>query len=250
MPCPAGGAREQVVAQGARRVIPSWAAWDSGPEATARFTPSASSGSSYLSARRALSRPQSMPQAYCWRPTRCSLQPARRLRRREEKERRGFPMMGLVLGIPSDRGHPPRLRHLRLHARYEARFHGLDVRPSTSPGNAHATLLAERDHGGLSSTWHLAGAITVGLFSSLSGNITPVRSPLTALAAASCESDWAEGTRPAPAACRRPERLKDAAGQSESAVPGGGNAPSRTAPQRPRATTLATPRRMASAAGI
>ena len=98
-PVPQVGAREQVVAQVQRQsIMGSKGAQD--PEATAVY-PSASFGSSYPSASGTPARPQSAPQAYPGAGASHQVQPtvSQEAAPKEEKERRGFPMMGVVLGI-------------------------------------------------------------------------------------------------------------------------------------------------------
>ena len=125
-PVPQVGAREQVVAQVQRQsIMGSKGAQD--PEATAVY-PSASSGSSYPSASGTPARPQSTPQAYRGAGASYQVQPtaSQEIAPKEEKERRGFPMMGLVLGTRQVSGArrcdhrglllvPLRQHHLLLH---------------------------------------------------------------------------------------------------------------------------------------
>ena len=199
------------------------------PEATAVY-PSASSGSSYPSASGTPARPQPTPQAYRGAGASCQVQPtaSQQVAPTEEKERRGFPMMGLVLGILGliavillgfviyvfKRG-------------YEGPATNSNTTPSTSssaPARATPSPSATTEEPVKYPA--PAGAITVDSFSSPSGNIT---CSFTA-DGVSCgikESDWAEDGY---ASCSGSQvgvlsATKDKAGQScESAVPGGGNA--------------------------
>ena len=199
------------------------------PEATAVY-PSASSGSSYPSASGAPARPQPTPQAYRGAGASYQVQPtaSQQVAPKEEKERRGFPMMGLVLGILGliavillgfviyvfKRG-------------YEGPATNSNTTPSTSssaPAQATPSPSATTEEPVKYPA--PAGAITVDSFSSPSGNIT---CSFTA-DGVSCgikESDWAEDGY---ASCSGSQvgvlsATKDEAGQScESAVPGGGNA--------------------------
>ena len=199
------------------------------PEATAVY-PSASSGSSYPSASGTPARPQPTPQAYRGAGASYQVQPtaSQQVAPKEEKERRGFPMMGLVLGILGliavillgfviyvfKRG-------------YEGPATNSNTTPSTSssaPAQATPSPSATTEEPVKYPA--PAGAITVDSFSSPSGNIT---CSFTA-DGVSCgikESDWAEDGY---ASCSGSQvgvlsATKDKAGQScESAVPGGGNA--------------------------
>ena len=199
------------------------------PEATAVY-PSASSGSSYPSASGAPARPQPTPQAYRGAGASYQVQPtaSQQVAPKEEKERRGFPMMGLVLGILGliavillgfviyvfKRG-------------YEGPATNSNTTPSTSssaPAQATPSPSATTEEPVKYPA--PADAITVDSFSSPSGNIT---CSFTA-DGVSCgikESDWAEDGY---ASCSGSQvgvlsATKDKAGQScESAVPGGGNA--------------------------
>ena len=199
------------------------------PEATAVY-PSASSGSSYSSASGTPARPQPTPQAYRGAGASYQVQPtaSQQVAPKEEKERRGFPMMGLVLGILGliavillgfviyvfKRG-------------YEGPATNSNTTPSTSssaPAQATPSPSATTEEPVKYPA--PAGAITVDSFSSPSGNIT---CSFTA-DGVSCgikESDWAEDGY---ASCSGSQvgvlsATKDKAGQScESAVPGGGNA--------------------------
>ena len=199
------------------------------PEATAVY-PSASSGSSYSSASGTPARPQPTPQAYRGAGASYQVQPtaSQQVAPKEEKERRGFPMMGLVLGILGliavillgfviyvfKRG-------------YEGPATNSNTTPSTSssaPAQATPSPSATTEEPVKYPA--PADAITVDSFSSPSGNIT---CSFTA-DGVSCgikESDWAEDGY---ASCSGSQvgvlsASKDSAGQScESAVPGGGNA--------------------------
>ena len=199
------------------------------PEATAVY-PSASSGSSYPSASGTPARPQPTPQAYRGAGASYQVQPtaSQQVAPKEEKERRGFPMMGLVLGILGliavillgfviyvfKRG-------------YEGPATNSNTTPSTSssaPAQATPSPSATTEEPVKYPA--PAGAITVDSFSSPSGNIT---CSFTA-DGVSCgikESGWAEDGY---ASCSGSQvgvlsATKDKAGQScESAVPGGGNA--------------------------
>ena len=199
------------------------------PEATAVY-PSASSGSSYPSASGTPARPQPTPQAYRGAGASYQVQPtaSQQVAPKEEKERRGFPMMGLVLGILGliavillgfviyvfKRG-------------YEGPATNSNTTPSTSssaPAQATPSPSATTEEPVKYPA--PADAMTVDSFSSPSGNIT---CSFTA-DGVSCgikESDWAEDGY---ASCSGSQvgvlsATKDKAGQScESAVPGGGNA--------------------------
>ena len=199
------------------------------PEATAVY-PSASSGSSYPSASDTPVSPQPTPQAYRGAGASYQVQPtaSQQVAPKEEKERRGFPMMGLVLGILGliavillgfviyvfKRG-------------YEGPATNSNTTPSTSssaPAQATPSPSATTEEPVKYPA--PADAITVDSFSSPSGNIT---CSFTA-DGVSCgikESDWAEDGY---ASCSGSQvgvlsATKDKAGQScESAVPGGGNA--------------------------
>ena len=199
------------------------------PEATAVY-PSASSGSSYPSASDTPASPQPTPQAYRGAGASYQVQPtaSQQVAPKEEKERRGFPMMGLVLGILGliavillgfviyvfKRG-------------YEGPATNSNTTPSTSssaPAQATPSPSAITEEPVKYPA--PADAITVDSFSSPSGNIT---CSFTA-DGVSCgikESDWAEDGY---ASCSGSQvgvlsATKDKAGQScESAVPGGGNA--------------------------
>ena len=199
------------------------------PEATAVY-PSASSGSSYPSASGTPARPQSTPQAYQGAGASYQVQPtaSQEVASREEKERRGFPMMGLVLGILGLIAVILLGFVIYVFTRgYEGPATGSDATPSTSSSApAHATPSPSATTEEPVKYPAPAGAITVDAFSSPSGNIT---CSFTA-DGVSCgikESDWADDGY---ASCSGSQvgvlsASKDSAGQScESAVPGGGNA--------------------------
>ena len=199
------------------------------PEATAVY-PSASSGSSYPSASGTPARPQPTPQAYRGAGASYQVQPtaSQQVAPKEEKERRGFPMMGLVLGI------------LGLIAVillgfviyvFKRGYEGPATNSNTTPSTSSSAPAQATPSPSATSEEPVkypapAGAITVDSFSSPSGNIT---CSFTA-DGVSCgikESDWAEDGY---ASCSGSQvgvlsATKDKAGQScESAVPGGGNA--------------------------
>ena len=199
------------------------------PEATAVY-PSASSGSSYPSASGTPARPQSTPQAYRGAGASYQVQPtaSQEVASQEEKERRGFPMMGLVLGILGLIAVILLGFVIYVFTRgYEGPATGSDTTPSaSSSAPAHATPSPSATTEEPVKYPAPAGAITVDSFSSPSGNIT---CSFTA-DGVSCgikESDWAEDGY---ASCSGSQvgvltASKDSAGQScESAVPGGGNA--------------------------
>ena len=199
------------------------------PEATAVY-PSASAGSSYPSASGTPARPQPTPQAYRGAGASYQVQPtaSQQVAPQEEKERRGFPMMGLVLGILGLIAVILLGFVIYVFTRgYEGPTTGSDATPSTSssaPAQATPSPSATTEEPVKYPA--PAGAITVDSFSSPSGNIT---CSFTA-DGVSCgikESDWAEDGY---ASCSGSQvgvlsATKDKAGQScESAVPGGGNA--------------------------
>ena len=199
------------------------------PEATAVY-PSASSGSSYPSASGTPARPQSTPQAYPGAGASYRVQPSasQEAAPTEEKERRGYPMMGLVLGILGLIAVILLGFVIYVFTRgYEGPATGSDATPSTSSSApAHATPSPSATTEEPVKYPAPAGAITVDAFSSPSGNIT---CSFTA-DGVSCgikESDWADDGY---ASCSGSQvgvlsASKDSAGQScESAVPGGGNA--------------------------
>ena len=99
-PVPKVGAREQVVAQVQRHsIMGGKAAQD--PEATAVY-PSASAGSSYPSASGAPARTQPTPQAYPGAGASYQVQPSAQhsaAPAAEVKEKRGFPVMAVILGV-------------------------------------------------------------------------------------------------------------------------------------------------------
>lgn len=193
-PVPQVGAREQVVAQVQRHsIMGSKGTQD--PEATAVY-PSASSGSSYPSASGTPARTQPMPQAYRGAGASYQVQPSAPQNAApavESKEKRGFPVMAVILGV---------------------------LAVTAAVLLAFVIYVFTRGYEGP------AGAITVDSFSSPSGNIT---CSFTA-DGVSCgigESDWAEDGF---ASCTGNKvgvltATKDKAGQScESASPSGGNA--------------------------
>ena len=199
------------------------------PEATAVY-PSVASGSSYPSASGTPARPQSTPQAYPGAGASYQVQPSasQEVAPKEDKERRGFPMMGLVLGILGLIAVILLGFVIYVFTRgYEGPAKGSGATPSTSssaPANATPSPSATTEEPAKYPA--PAGAITVDSFSSPSGNIT---CSFTA-DGVSCginESDWAEDGY---ASCSGSQvgvlsASKDKAGQScESAVPGGGNA--------------------------
>ena len=199
------------------------------PEATAVY-PSASSGSSYPSASGTPARPQPTPQAYRGAGASYQVQPtaSQQVAPKEEKERRGFPMMGLVLGILGLIAVILLGFVIYVFTRgYEGPSTNSNTTPSTSssaPAQATPSPSATTEEPVKYPA--PAGAITVDSFSSPSGNIT---CSFTA-DGVSCgikESDWAEDGY---ASCSGSQvgvlsATKDKAGQScESAVPGGGNA--------------------------
>ena len=199
------------------------------PEATAVY-PSASSGSSYPSASGTPARPQPTPQAYRGAGASYQVQPtaSQQVAPKEEKERRGFPMMGLVLGILGLIAVILLGFVIYVFTRgYEGPSTNSNTTPSTSssaPAQATPSPSATTEEPVKYPA--PADAITVDSFSSPSGNIT---CSFTA-DGVSCgikESDWAEDGY---ASCSGSQvgvlsASKDKAGQScESAVPGGGNA--------------------------
>ena len=199
------------------------------PEATAVY-PSASAGSSYPSASGTPARPQPTPQAYRGAGASYQVQPtaSQQVAPKEEKERRGFPMMGLVLGILGLIAVILLGFVIYVFTRgYEGPATNSNTTPSTSssaPAQATPSPSATTEEPVKYPA--PADAITVDSFSSPSGNIT---CSFTA-DGVSCgikESDWAEDGY---ASCSGSQvgvlsATKDKAGQScESAVPGGGNA--------------------------
>ena len=214
----------QVVAQVQRHYIMG-SKGTQDPEATAVY-PSASSGSSYPSASGTPARPQPTPQAYRGAGASYQIQPtaSQEIAPKEEKERRGFPMMGLVLGILGLIAVILLGFVIYVFTRgYEGPATGSDTTPSAP---AHATPSPSATTEEPVKYPAPAGTITVDSFSSPSGNIT---CSFTA-DGVSCgikESDWAEDGY---ASCSGSQvgvltASKDSAGQScESAVPGGGNA--------------------------
>ena len=225
-PVPQVGAREQVVAQVQRQsIMGSKGTQD--PEATAVY-PSASSGSSYPSASGTPARPQSTPQAYRGAGASYQVQStaSQEVAPTEEKERRGFPFMAVILGVLAITAAVLLAFVIYVFTRgYEGPAAGSNPSSSSSSASdptpsASATTEEPVKYPAP------AGAITVDSFSSPSGNIT---CSFTA-DGVSCgigESDWAEDGY---ASCSGSKvgvlsASKDKAGQScESAAPSGGNA--------------------------
>ena len=225
-PVPQVGAREQVVAQVQRQsIMGSKGAQD--PEATAVY-PSASSGSSYPSSSGTPARPQSTPQAYRGAGASYQVQStaSQEVAPTEEKERRGFPFMAVILGVLAITAAVLLAFVIYVFTRgYEGPAAGSNPSSSSSSASdptpsASATTEEPVKYPAP------AGAITVDSFSSPSGNIT---CSFTA-DGVSCgigESDWAEDGY---ASCSGSKvgvvsASKDKAGQScESAAPSGGNA--------------------------
>ena len=239
-PVPQVGAREQVVAQVQRHsIMGSKGTQD--PEATAVY-PSASSGSSYPSASGTPARTQPMPQAYRGAGASYQVQPSAPQNAApavESKEKRGFPVMAVILGVLAVTAAVLLAFVIYVFTRgYEGPAAGSSPSSSSSSSSSTPTPSASATTEEPAKYPAPAGAITVDSFSSPSGNIT---CSFTA-DGVSCgigESDWAEDGF---ASCTGNKvgvltATKDKAGQScESASPSGGNA-------------LATPRRTASAAG-
>lgn len=225
-PVPQVGAREQVVAQVQRQsIMGSKGTQD--PEATAVY-PSASSGSSYPSASSTPARPQSTPQAYRGAGASYQVQStaSQEVAPTEEKERRGFPFMAVILGVLAITAAVLLAFVIYVFTRgYEGPAAGSN--PSSSSSSASdPTPSASATTEEPAKYPAPAGAITVDSFSSPSGNIT---CSFTA-DGVSCgigESDWAEDGY---ASCSGSKvgvvsASKDKAGQScESAAPSGGNA--------------------------
>lgn len=225
-PVPQVGAREQVVAQVQRQsIMGSKGTQD--PEATAVY-PSASTGSSYPSSSGTPARPQSTPQAYRGAGASYQVQStdSQEVAPKDEKERRGFPFMAVVLGILAITAAVLLAFVIYVFTRgYEGPAAGSNPSSSSSSASdptpsASATTEEPVKYPAP------AGAITVDSFSSPSGNIT---CSFTA-DGVSCgigESDWAEDGY---ASCSGSKvgvlsASKDKAGQScESAAPSGGNA--------------------------
>ena len=227
-PVPQVGAREQVVAQVQRQsIMASKGTQD--PEATAVY-PSASAGSSYPSASGTPARAQTTPQAYPGAGASYQVQStsSQEVARKEEKESRGFPMMGLVLGILGLIAVILLGFVIYVFTRgYEGPAKGTDSTPSASssaPANATPSPSATTEEPVKYPA--PAGAITVDAFASPSGNIT-CSFTTDGVSCGIKESDWAEDGY---ASCSDGQvgvltASKDKAGQScESAVPGGGNA--------------------------
>ena len=226
VPVPQVGAREQVVAQVQRQsIMASKGTQD--PEATAVY-PSASTGSSYPSSSGTPARPQSTPRACPGAGASYQVQStaSQEVAPKDEKERRGFPFMAVVLGILAITAAVLLAFVIYVFTRgYEGPAAGSNPSSSSSSASdptpsASATTEEPVKYPAP------AGAITVDSFSSPSGNIT---CSFTA-DGVSCgigESDWAEDGY---ASCSGSKvgvlsASKDKAGQScESAAPSGGNA--------------------------
>lgn len=203
-PVPKVGAREQVVAQVQRHsIMGGKAAQD--PEATAVY-PSASAGASYQVQP---STPQNAAPAA------------------ESKEKRGFPVMAVILGVLAVTAAVLLAFVIYVFTRgYEGPAAGSSPSSSSSSSSSAPTPSASATTEEPVKYPAPAGAITVDSFSSPSGNIT---CSFTA-DGVSCgigESDWAEDGF---ASCTGNKvgvltATKDKAGQScESASPSGGNA--------------------------
>ena len=225
-PVPQVGAREQVVAQVQRQsIMGSKGTQD--PEATAVY-PSASSGSSYPSASGSPARPQSTPQAYRGAGASYQVQStaSHEVAPTEEKERRGFPFMAVILGVLAITAAVLLAFVIYVFTRgYEGPAAGSNPSSSSSSASDPTPSVSATTEEPVKYPAP-AGAITVDSFSSPSGNIT---CSFTA-DGVSCgigESDWAEDGY---ASCSGSKvgvlsASKDKAGQScESAAPSGGNA--------------------------
>jgi len=222
------GAREQVVAQVQRHsILGGKAAQD--PEATAVY-PSASAGSSYPSASGTPARTQPMPQAYRGAGASYQVQPSAPQNAApavESKEKRGFPVMAVILGVLAVTAAVLLAFVIYVFTRgYEGPAAGSSPSSSSSSSSSTPTPSASATTEEPAKYPAPAGAITVDSFSSPSGNIT---CSFTA-DGVSCgigESDWAEDGF---ASCTGNKvgvltATKDKAGQScESASPSGGNA--------------------------
>ena len=227
-PVPQVGAREQVVAQVQRHsIMGSKGTQD--PEATAVY-PSASSGSSYPSASGTPARTQPMPQAYRGAGASYQVQPSAPQNAApavESKEKRGFPVMAVILGVLAVTAAVLLAFVIYVFTRgYEGPAAGSSPSSSSSSSSSTPTPSASATTEEPAKYPAPAGAITVDSFSSPSGNIT---CSFTA-DGVSCgigESDWAEDGF---ASCTGNKvgvltATKDKAGQScESASPSGGNA--------------------------
>ena len=227
-PVPQVGAREQVVAQVQRHsIMGGKAAQD--PEATAVY-PSASAGSSYPSASGTPARTQPTPQAYPGAGASYQVQPStpqNAAPAAESKEKRGFPVMAVILGVLAVTAAVLLAFVIYVFTRgYEGPAAGSSPSSSSSSSSSAPTPSASATTEEPVKYSAPAGAITVDSFSSPSGNIT---CSFTA-DGVSCgigESDWAEDGF---ASCTGNKvgvltATKDKAGQScESASPSGGNA--------------------------
>ena len=227
-PVPQVGAREQVVAQVQRHsIMGSKGTQD--PEATAVY-PSASSGSSYPSASGTPARTQPMPQAYRGAGASYQVQPSapqNAAPAAQSKEKRGFPVMAVILGVLAVTAAVLLAFVIYVFTRgYEGPAAGSSPSSSSSSSSSAPTPSASATTEEPVKYPAPAGAITVDSFSSPSGNIT---CSFTA-DGVSCgigESDWAEDGF---ASCTGNKvgvltATKDKAGQScESASPSGGNA--------------------------
>lgn len=227
-PVPQVGAREQVVAQVQRHsIMGSKGTQD--PEATAVY-PSASSGSSYPSASGTPARTQPMPQAYRGAGASYQVQPSvpqNAAPAVESKEKRGFPVMAVILGVLAVTAAVLLAFVIYVFTRgYEGPAAGSSPSSSSSSSSSAPTPSASATTEEPVKYPAPAGAITVDSFSSPSGNIT---CSFTA-DGVSCgigESDWAEDGF---ASCTGNKvgvltATKDKAGQScENASPSGGNA--------------------------
>lgn len=227
-PVPQVGAREQVVAQVQRHSILGGKATQD-PEATAVY-PSASAGSSYPSASGTPARTQPMPQAYRGAGASYQVQPStpqNAAPAAESKEKRGFPVMAVILGVLAVTAAVLLAFVIYVFTRgYEGPAAGSSPSSSSSSSSSAPTPSASATTEEPVKYPAPAGAITVDSFSSPSGNIT---CSFTA-DGVSCgigESDWAEDGF---ASCTGNKvgvltATKDKAGQScESASPNGGNA--------------------------
>ena len=199
------------------------------PEATAVY-PSASSGSSYPSASGTPARTQPMPQAYRGAGASYQVQPSapqNAAPAAESKEKRGFPVMAVILGVLAVTAAVLLAFVIYVFTRgYEGPAAGSSPSSSSSSSSSAPTPSASATTEEPVKYPAPAGAITVDSFSSPSGNIT---CSFTA-DGVSCgigESDWAEDGF---ASCTGNKvgvltATKDKAGQScESASPSGGNA--------------------------
>ena len=199
------------------------------PEATAVY-PSASAGSSYPSASGTPARTQPTPQAYPGAGASYQVQPStpqNAAPAAESKEKRGFPVMAVILGVLAVTAAVLLAFVIYVFTRgYEGPAAGSSPSSSSSSSSSAPTPSASATTEEPVKYPAPAGAITVDSFSSPSGNIT---CSFTA-DGVSCgigESDWAEDGF---ASCTGNKvgvltATKDKAGQScESASPSGGNA--------------------------